>query len=233
MTETTHMRYFHILCAFQVMLFITTNFLNIRLVPINLGNTTFAVGGGVFIFPLSFIIQDICTEVYGYARSRQLLWLSIIGMILSVLYSNFIINQPHFSNKIKNFNNFIFIFSEIPRHTLADITGLIIGSLLNDFLVAKSKIKYKGNLIYFRYISSAFTGEFIYQCISYSMAWVGELGELWQILPFFTFAYIYKITFIISFSPATVLISNKLKSIEELDIYDIATNFNPLKFKVN
>ncbi|APS57886.1 hypothetical protein AVI52_11940 [Piscirickettsia salmonis] len=54
----------------------------------------FPIGGGVFIFPIAFILQDIVTEVYGYARSRQMMWIGMTAMTASVIYSSFIISLP-------------------------------------------------------------------------------------------------------------------------------------------
>ncbi|OAJ34078.1 queuosine precursor transporter [Piscirickettsia salmonis] len=234
MTDKTPMKFFHIICMIYISSMLSVNFLTLRLMPIAIPFTdlVFPIGGGVLLFPIGFLLQDITTEVYGYARSRQLMWLGIIAMALSVTYSSIIIHQPYLPEWTQNHNAFIGAFGNLPTHTFGNIMGLITGSIVNDYILSKSKIKLDGNLFALRCISATLIGDLSYQLVSYLIAWTGEMSMTKSILPFFIFALLYKITFNIVTLPISYITVEYLKKKENIDIYDTKTNFNPFKFTI-
>ncbi|ODN43324.1 queuosine precursor transporter [Piscirickettsia litoralis] len=234
MTENTPMRYFHIICVIYATIMVSSNYLNLRLIPMQMPfmPNNFPIGGGVFIFPLVFILQDIVTEVYGYARSRQMMWIGIISMMSSVIYSSFIVTRSTLPEWHQNYNAFYSVFNGLPRHTFGDAIGLICGTIMNDYILSRSKLKLNGNFFGARIISSTIAGELSYQIVAYAIAWGGQLSAISSILPFFIFAFLYKLSFNVITLPFMYLVTYLLKKYEHMDIYDTKTNFNPFKFSI-
>lgn len=234
MTENTPMRYFHIICVIYSTIMVSSNYLNLRLIPVHAPfmPDNFPIGGGVFIFPLVFILQDIVTEVYGYARSRQMMWIGIISMAASVIYSSFVVSRATLPEWQQNYSAFSLVFDGLPRHTFGDAIGLICGTIMNDYVLSRSKLKLQGKFFGARIISSTIAGELSYQVVAYTIAWAGQLNAISSILPFFIFAFLYKISFNIITLPLVYMAAYLLKRYEHMDIYDTKTNFNPFKFSI-
>ncbi|APS43632.1 hypothetical protein AVI51_12375 [Piscirickettsia salmonis] len=192
----------------------------------------FPIGGGVFIFPIAFILQDIVTEVYGYARSRQMMWIGMTAMTASVIYSSFIISLPTLPAWHQSNQAYQLLFGKLPIHTFGDVIGIICGTVVNDYVLSRSKLKLKGKFFGVRIISATMAGEFSYQIVAYTIAWSGQMDAISSILPFFIFAFFYKICFNIIALPFIYIATYIIKQREHMDVYDTKTNFNPFKFSI-
>ena len=227
-----HLKYFHILTAIYIAGMITSLTVSARLFPfhIPLTNFTILLTGGTWTIPLSFFIQDITTEVYGYPKSRELVQLSAVILVLYVFYMECItyLPIPGVSNIDMSYNT---VFNTLPRHLFALLSAIFIGNLVNDYIISKFKIKFNGKYLPLRFIGATAVGEAVLQIIGTTFAWYGNLNFKTEILPFVIFSYLYKVTFESVMTPINIFVCKKLKRSEGIDAYDVGVNYNPFSLK--
>jgi queuosine precursor transporter len=227
-----NLNYFHILGLIYLSVMITALTVSARLVyfHIPLTHWTVLVSGGTWIIPFSFFVQDITTEVYGYAKSRQLIQLTILILLIYIFYLKITTFFP--TPEFKNINySYDEVFHSLPKHLLALIVAIFASNLVSDYLLSKSKNYFNGKYLAGRFIISSAIGSLILQFVGTTTAWLGDLKFNTQILPFVVFSYSYKIIFEVVTAPVGVYICRWLKNAENIDIYDKNTNYNPFIFK--
>ena len=203
-----------------------------RLFPFHIPFTNFTIllTAGTWTIPISFFIQDITTEVYGYEKSRHLVQLSVSILVIYILYLKIttLFPIPEVVNIDSSYN---IVFNALPRHLFALILAIITGNLVNDYLLSKLKIRLKGKYLPFRFIVSTAIGEAILQTVGTTIAWFGNLHFTSEILPFIIFSYLYKVGFEALATPINYFICKRLKTAEGIDIYDVNVNYNPFIIK--
>ena len=219
--EKQNLKYFHILSTLYVVGILTSLIVSARLFPFHIPFTAFIIflTGGTWTIPFTFFIQDITTEVYGYAKSKQIVLLAIPIVIIYIAYLKFttFIPIPAIPNVGKSYNE---VFNALPRHLLALLAAIAIGNLVNNFLLSKLKSKFKGKYLPLRFISSTAVGEASLQVIGTTIAWFGNLHFTSEIIPFVLFSYAYKIFFEALMTPVNIYVCNRLKKAEGIDVYD-------------
>lgn len=230
--STQRLKYFHILATIYVVGIITSLTVSARLISFHIPFTdlTILLTAGTWTIPLSFFIQDITTEVYGYAKSRHLVQLSVAILVCYIMYTKLTtyFPIPEVNNIDSSYNT---IFDALPRHLIALITALIIGNLVNDYILSRLKIRMHGKYLAARFVMATAIGEIALQIVGTSVAWIGNLKLQTEILPFIAFSYLYKVGFEALMSPINIYICNKLKRAEGMDVYDYNVNYNPFQFR--
>src|SRR3989344_8104960 len=131
-SDGQNLKYFYILTAIYIAGMITSLTVAARLFPFHIPMTNFTIllTGGTWTIPLSFFIQDITTEVYGYSKSRELIQLAIVVLFFYVMYTFWIshLSIPAQKNIDASYNT---IFFALPRHFLALISAIFIGNFVN------------------------------------------------------------------------------------------------------
>lgn len=186
------------------------------------------VGVDFFLLPLLFFTQNVVTEVYGYERCRQLTQLSIIGIFIFFAYSQFSTLFPMPDN-IQGQTAFNVVIHSYTRHLVAFLFALYFGAIVNQYIISKLKVSWNGRSLWLRSIASTFIGDFTYQVIGSLISRYGVL-KLHEILSYDLFSYGYKLFFELASVPFIYVVSNYLKDLEGIDIYDRNVNYNPLKF---
>lgn len=226
-----NLKYFYILTAIYIAGMITTLTVSARLFPLHIPMTSFTIlsTGGAWIIPLSFFIQDITTEVYGYSKSRQLVQMSAVILIFYVLCMKCIayLPVPSVNNIDSSYN---IVFNALPRHLFALLVGIFIGNLVNDYIISKLKNKFNGRYLPLRFIAATAVGSVVLQFVGTSLAWVGRMDFKTGIIPFVVFSYLYKVGFEAMMTPINILICKKLKKLEGIDVYDVNISYNPFLF---
>jgi hypothetical protein len=189
----------------------------------------FDFDGGTILFPLSYIFGDILTEVYGYSRTRKIIWMGLFMNILMALVFMAVSALPP-SPMWENQSAFEAILGVTPRIVLASITAYFAGEFLNSYVLAKMKIIMSGKMLWVRTISSTILGELVDTVIFVSIAFYGILDEK-LLLVVIVSNYVFKVLVEIVFTPITYLIVGYLKKSESVDVYDKKTNFNPFKLE--
>src|SRR5262249_30617111 len=144
---------------------ITGVFTATLLISNTLDNKIFQFGpidlpAGVILFPLAYLFGDVLTEVYGYARSRQVIWTGFFSLILMVACyevarilpaASFWKNQPAFEA----------VLGLVPRIVLASITAYFCGEFVNSYTLAKIKVRMNGKTMPLRFVASTIVGQFV------------------------------------------------------------------------
>jgi uncharacterized integral membrane protein (TIGR00697 family) len=229
-TDNVCLKYYHIICSLYLGLGLAGLCIVRRMFPFHLPFTDLVVpfGAGVIFFPLIFALQDTTTEVYGYDRSRHMIWLSIGITIFFILYTQLAINLPTGVGEIyKDNDSFSIVFGSIPRQFGSFVISLFTGMLLNDFLISKFKVKYGGRYLWARIIFSTMIGEAVVNIVGLIIGFGDLLNFRTEILPNIALSYGYKLVWNVALIPFIYMITNYLKKKEGIDIYDYDINYNP------
>ncbi|GAC1446452.1 MAG: queuosine precursor transporter [Pyrinomonadaceae bacterium] len=190
----------------------------------------FTFGAGVLFFPISYFFGDILTEVYGYARSRRVVWAGFAALAFASLMSTVVVALP----PAKNWQNqaaYEIIFGQTPRIAIGSLIAFWAGEFVNSYVLAKLKIKTEGRYLWLRAIGSTAVGEAVDTLIFYPLAFYGVFTNelLMQIM---LSNYILKVLWETIATPLTYRVVNFLKRAEQEDYYDRDTNFTPFSLKV-
>lgn len=219
---------------YKYLAFITALFVTVLLVSnvasskiLILGPFTF--DGGTILFPLSYIFGDILTEVYGYARSRRVIWTGFC-MILLASAVFIIVGKLPPSPDWGGQGAYEQILGLTPRIVLASIIAYFSGEFSNSFVLAKMKVWMSGKFLWMRTITSTLVGEAFDTMIFVLIAFYGVTGFSNDLLLTIVISnYIFKVGVEVLFTPVTYAVSGFLKKKENEDYYDRNTNFNPFK----
>ncbi|MBI5071902.1 queuosine precursor transporter [Candidatus Falkowbacteria bacterium] len=217
-------KYLDIITAFFVAVLLISNIASTKILDFGF----FTFDGGTLLFPLSYIFGDILTEVYGYRRSRRVIWLGFGAAILaSVVF--IIVGKLPPAIGWENQEAYDKILGLTPRLVVASLIAYFSGEFSNSFILAKIKIWMRGRRLWVRTIGSTLVGEGVDTILFILIAFWGILpGSL--ILTLIISNYLFKTGVEVLFTPATYKIVKWLKRAESEDYFDYETNFNPFKF---
>jgi uncharacterized integral membrane protein (TIGR00697 family) len=192
-----------------------------------------AFDAGTLLFPVSYIFGDILTEVYGYRRSRRVIWAGFGCLALSATFLWIVRIMPGEAEWEKGtgqqaFNNVMNGMST-GGIVLASLAGFWAGEFSNSFILAKMKVLTRGRWLWSRTIGSTLVGEGVDSLI---FILVASLTGVFPWVLFWTLVltnYVFKVAIEVIMTPVTYWVVRKLKQVEEEDHYDYTTNFNPFK----
>jgi uncharacterized integral membrane protein (TIGR00697 family) len=214
-------RFFDILVALFVAVLLISNIASTKILTL----WKFTFDGGTILFPLSYIFGDILTEVYGFRRSRRVIWLGFFSALLMslVLYTVQILPP---AADWPNQQAFETILGFVPRIVLASLVAYFMGEFTNSITLSLMKIKTKGRFLWARTILSTIIGEGIDTIIFCMIAFYGTVPGyvLWSII---LSNYIFKCLVEILFTPITYKIVKFLKKKEKVDTFDYGVKYNP------
>jgi uncharacterized integral membrane protein (TIGR00697 family) len=198
------------------------------------------VGVGIFVFPISYIFGDILTEVYGYARSRRVIWMGFTSVgVASVILFLCDIAPP--SESFAHQEAFHIILGQSPLVLAASLVAYFVGEFCNSFVMAKMKVWTAGRHLWARTIGSTVVGEAVDSVVFYPLAF-GLLPRLlgfeeaawpWALVGAILVSnYILKVGVEVVCTPLTYKLVAFLKRAEGVDIYDIDTDFNPFRWRL-
>ncbi len=222
--------FYPLLCMMYVALLLSGLSIVRRFFPFHIPFTDVVVpfGAGILFFPLTFTLQDITTEVYGYKFGRQMTWFSIFMIIFYTFYTWIATHLPSGHGALYAVNHdFDTVFSLMPRQLFALIISLFIGNIINDIFISKSKIIFAGQHLWARLLGSTMIGEAVLQVVGGIIGFAGTLNFTHQLLPNMALAYGYKLLWNAAMIPFIYLITNYLKKKENIDVYDYDVNYNP------
>jgi len=215
--------WFVVVTALFVTSLVTANIIAVKLVGI--GGLVFPAA--VVIFPLSYIFGDVLTEVYGFRRARQVIWLGFGCNLLAVIaiYLGGLLPPAAFWTGQEAYRQ---ILGFTPRLLVASFTAYIIGQFVNAIVLARLKILTHGRWLWTRTIGSTLVGEGLDSLVFISLAFVGTIPSSAMLAAILT-QWLLKSAYEILITPFTYLAVNFLKQEEGLDVFDHDTRFNPLR----
>lgn len=217
-------KYLDVITVIFVVVLLVSNIASSKITQI--GKLT--LDGGTILFPLSYIFNDVLTEVYGYKRSRKVIWYGFFSAILASLVFSIVAWLPSASGW-NNQDAYLTILGQTPRIVLASLIAYLCGEFINSYVLAKMKIFTHGRFLWTRTIGSTLVGEMVDSVIFVSIAFIGLYSST-TIIALILSNYLFKTGVEIIFTPITYKIVGQLKQREGEDAYDTHTNFNPLTF---
>lgn len=192
---------------------------------LDLGPFTF--DGGTILFPLSYIFGDILTEVYGYSRSRRVIWMGFMAtLVMSAVFMLVGVLPP--AADWPHQEAYDAILGLTPRIVLASLAAYFCGEFVNSYVMAKLKVKTEGRFLWMRTIGSTLFGQVVDTVVFVAVAFTGVL-PLELVGTLIVSNFIFKTLVEIAFTPATYAIVGFLKRSENEDYYDRHTDFNPFR----
>lgn len=227
-------KYFEFLLVAYVVVLLCSNLIGPgKSVKIAVLGWPIVFGAGNLFFPISYIFDDVLTEVYGYARARRATWAGFGALIFAVIMSQSVIHLP--ADPDEPFNKVLqpaieVVFGSGPRIVIASMTAFWVGDFANAYVMAKMKLLTDGKKLWTRTIGSTIVSEGFDSLIFYPIAFLGvwQAGTLVRIV---IFNWLIKVLVEVFATPLTYLIVNRLKRAEGVDFFDRNTSFNPFSIK--
>lgn len=229
-TQSTSLRkkykYYDLIMAAFVTVLLCSNIIGAEKVVSLLG---FTFGAGILFFPISYFFNDILTEVYGYARSRKVVWAGFAGLGFASIMSAVVVALPAAQGWIHQ-DAYEVVFGQTTRIVIASLTAFFCGEFANSYVLAKMKLFTEGKFLWTRTIGSTIAGEAVDSIIFYPVAFYGFWPNELLIKVMIT-NYILKVTWEVVATPITYRVVNFLKRKENEDYYDKDTNFTPFSIE--
>jgi queuosine precursor transporter len=182
---------------------------------------------GIVIFPVSYVVGDVLTEVWGYAAARRVIWLGFACnalMVAAIWLGGELPAAPFWKGQAA----YQEILGHAPRILLASFVAYLVGEFANAFVLAKLKVATEGRWLWMRTIGSTVVGQGLDSVVFVTLAFAGAVpatalgaivGAQWLV----------KVAYEAAATPLTYAAVAWLKSRERVDTFDYQTDFNPLR----
>jgi uncharacterized integral membrane protein (TIGR00697 family) len=214
--------WFLLIVAVFVTCLITANIVAVKLVDV----AGLIVPAGIVIFPISYIVGDVLTEVYGYRRARRVIWLGFFCNLVAVI--GMVIGQKlpaaSFWDAQAAYDR---ILGYTPRLLLASFIAFLVGEFANSYVLSRMKVATKGRWLWMRTIGSTIVGEGLDSVIFVFIAFWGTSPND-ALLSAMATQWIFKVFYESAATPVTYVVINFIKRKEGVDTYDRNISFNPI-----
>ncbi len=194
------------------------------------GVGTWPFGAGILFFPVSYVIGDVLTEVYGYARARRCIWAGFCALLFMAFMSWVVVALPP-SPEWGGQAAYEQVFWQVPRIVFASMIAFWAGEFVNSYVLARMKLWTKGRHLWSRTIGSTLVGQGVDSLIFYPLAFYG----VWQtetLLIVLATQWALKVGWEVLLTPVTYAVVGWLKRREGVDVYDEQTDFTPFRASV-
>lgn len=184
-------------------------------------------GAGILFFPVSYVIGDVLTEVYGYGRARRCIWAGFAALLFMALMATIVVALPP-AQSWTGQAAYEAVFGQVPRIVFASILAFWAGEFVNSYVLARMKLWTKGRLLWTRTIGSTIVGQGVDSLIFYPLAFYG----IWSNVDLVAVLFIQwglKVGWEVILTPVTYAVVGWLKRREGVDVYDEGTDFTPFR----
>lgn len=190
-------------------------------------------GAGNLFFPISYLFDDVMTEVYGYSRARRAIWAGFAAMAFATAMTYAIIHMP--PSPDEPFNKDLqpaleTVFGGTWRIAAASMVAYWIGDFANSYVLARMKLWTRGKMLWTRTIGSTVVGEGLDSVVFYPIAFAG----IWtgqSLVSVMVTNWLLKVAVEVALTPFTYWVVNSLKKAEGVDTFDEGTNFTPFSLE--
>ncbi|HSJ53912.1 MAG TPA: queuosine precursor transporter [Anaerolineae bacterium] len=219
-------RYLDLITALFVTVLLISNVASSKI--LQLGPFTF--DGGTILFPVSYIFGDVLTEVYGYRRSRRVIWIGFGCAALLVLVLSLVGALPP-APGWEHQEAYEAILGATPRIVLGSLIAYFAGEFSNSYVLARMKVWSEGRWLWMRTIGSTVVGQAVDTALFVTIAFAGTLPWplFWSII---LSNYVFKVGLEAAMTPVTYRVTGFLKRAENEDVYDVETDFNPFRVRL-
>ncbi|GAA4014998.1 queuosine precursor transporter [Sphingomonas swuensis] len=228
------MRFFDLVMAAFVTILLLSNVLGAgKVATVDLpliGDWPF--GAGILFFPLGYVIGDVLTEVYGYARARRCIWVGTAALLFMAFMSFVVVALPPAPGWTGQ-GAYEQVFGQVPRIVMASIIAFWAGEFVNSAVLARMKVWTGGRHLWMRTIGSTVAGQGVDSLIFYPLAFLGAAG--WSndlVIKVLLTQWALKVAWEVLLTPLTYLVVGALKRREGMDVFDERTDFTPFAARV-
>jgi queuosine precursor transporter len=223
------LRYYDYCMAAFVALLICSNLIGAAKVatiglPI-IGPVTF--GAGILFFPLGYVLGDVLTEVYGYARARRVVWVGFAASVFTAIMCAVIVAMPP-APDWPNQAVYETVFGQVPRIFAASITAFWAGEFANSYVLSRLKLLTQGRMLWARTIGSTVVGQGVDSLIFYPLAFAGVWSST-QVVAVMATNYALKVGWEVLLTPVTYKVVGFFKRGEGVDVFDTGADYTPFK----
>ena len=179
---------------------------------------------GVLVFPISYVVNDCITEVWGYRRAKLIIWTGFVmnfAFVLLAWLADLIPGAPYWTNQ----EGFHALFGLAPRVALASFAAFLAGSFLNAYVMSRMKIHDKGKRFSLRAIISTIVGELADSLVFFPIA-LGGIVPKENLALMMISQIVIKTLYEIVILPITIRIVAWLKRTEGMDVYDDGVSYS-------
>lgn len=212
-------RYLWFLTLSYAMVIVLANWFDPRLIHL----LYFDTDAGTLIFPFTFLLSDLITEVYGYKHARRAIWCGLLFNAIFIIYGQLVIHLPSPAYATTN-TLFDQLLTTNARIIVASAISYLSAEPLNSFIMAKLKVKMQGRYMGIRFVLSTVIAAAIDSLMFGLIAFYGTIAHYHLLILILTM-WLLKVVIEIMGLPLSIRLAQKLKAIEALDIYDKQTNF--------
>lgn len=200
-----------------------TNILNNKLFTV----FGFALPAGILTFPLTFLVADALTEVWGYAATRKVIWTGLaVQLFMAALILAAIELPPAGFWPLQK--EFAAVLNQVPRLVVASVLAYFSGEFCNSYVLAKSKVRAGGERMWVRFVTSTMAGEAVDTLVFMSVAFLGVFPAE-DMAKLFVASWLFKVLWEVMALPVSIPLVRWLKKAEQEDHFDRSTNFNPFR----
>ena len=217
-----HFRYFDYVMAAFVAILLLSNLIGASKLASVQGYT---FGAGILFFPVSYVLGDVLTEVYGYANARRCVWAGFAALLFMAFMSWVVVKLP----AAADWNGqaaYESVFGNTWRIVGASVLAFWAGEFVNSFVLAKMKIVTGGKHLWSRTIGSTVFGQAVDSAIFYPIAFLGTWSNA-QVLTVMITNWGLKVLWEVLLTPVTYAVVGFLKSREGVEVFDTGTDFSP------
>ncbi len=214
---------FVVICAMFITCLLLSNLVAGKIIRI----INISLPAAVILFPITYIFGDIFTEVYGFQKSKMIIWLGFACNVFAVFIYIVTIALPY-PEFWTGQEAFRIVLGTTPRILVASLVGYLFGEFTNSIILSKLKVKMAGRKLWMRTISSTIVGEAFDTIIFIFISFWGNVngGILLQMM---IFQYIWKVCYEIVLTPVTYVVVKWLKNKEGIDIFDYKIKYHIFK----
>jgi uncharacterized PurR-regulated membrane protein YhhQ (DUF165 family) len=236
-----HFRYFDYMMAAFVTILLLSNLIGAAKLATVSG---FTFGAGILFFPVSYVLGDVLTEVYGYANARRCVWAGTVALIFMAFMSYVVVamppaaswgcassGDPAFARSGLDAgticqSTYVSVFGSTWRIVLASVIAFWAGEFVNAFVLAKLKILTQGKHLWSRTIGSTVFGQAVDSLLFYPIAFLG-VWETNDVLMVLVTNWALKVLWEVVLTPVTYMVVGWLKNREGVEVFDTDTEFSP------
>lgn len=230
-------RYYDFVMALFVTVLLLSNLLSsAKIIDMgaSIGSIPLIFDAGTLVFPIAYIFGDILTEVYGYKRSRRVIWAGFGATVLMggfVWLAGVLPGEAAWQESVGQ-SAFDMILGGITGLVIASLAAYMTGEFTNSYILARMKIATQGRFLWMRTIGSTLVGQVVDTVTFFSIATLLGVFPAEIFISLVITNYLLKVGIEVLLTPLTLIIVNALKRAENEDAYDHATNFTPFSLDV-
>ena len=181
----------------------------------------------VILFPVTYILGDVFTEVYGFRKARLIIWAGFAASFFAVIIYLITIALPH-PGYWEGQEAYATVMGTTPRVAIASFAGYLFGEFSNSMILSRLKVVTGGRKLWVRTITSTLIGEGFDSVIFIMISFWGTM-ENSVVLKMILFQYLFKVLYEIQFTPVTYAVVKFVKKKEGIDTFDRDIKYNLIK----